>query len=51
MRVGSMDVETADTDSNVRRAIKDVTDMSQLMDADPVQRLNAAKGVGMAQEN
>lgn len=49
MRVGSMDVESADTDSNVRQAIKDVTDMAQLTDPDPVQRLNAAKGVGLDQ--
>jgi len=49
MRVDSTDVDSADTDSNIRQAIKDVTDMAQLADPDPVQRLHAVQGVGLDQ--
>ncbi|HSJ00906.1 MAG TPA: urea ABC transporter permease subunit UrtB [Verrucomicrobium sp.] len=43
------EVSGADTDSNIRRAIKDVTDMSALLDPDENVRLKAVSNVGLEQ--
>ena len=44
------DLDTADTDSNLRVAIKEVTDSAALSASDPAVRMEAIRGIGMSQE-
>ncbi len=50
VHVTAADLDTADTDSKTREAIKDLSDMVQLADPDQLQRLHAVQGVGMDQD-
>lgn len=49
LRFGTGDIEAAETDSNVRRAIKDVVDLVALNDQDPARRLRAVQDTGLEQ--
>jgi urea transport system permease protein len=49
LRFATIDMEAAETDSNVRRAIKDVVDLVALTDDDPTRRLKAAQDTGLEQ--
>ena len=49
VRVLAADLELAETDSNLRRAMKDVSDMVALKDADPRLRAKAAQDIGLEQ--
>jgi urea transport system permease protein len=49
VRVLAADLELAETDSNLRRAMKDVSDMVALKDADPRRRAKAAQDIGLEQ--
>ncbi len=48
-RMLASDLEVAETDSNLRRAMKDVADMAALSDHDPVRRRKAAQDIGLEQ--
>jgi urea transport system permease protein len=48
--LASSDIETADTDSAVRRAMKDVTDLAALTSADAEKRVRAVRDFGLKQE-
>lgn len=47
--VDASSLEVAETDSSLRRAMKDVLDMAGLSDPDPKQRLKAVQKVGLEQ--
>lgn len=47
LRFATTDLEAAETDSNIRRAIKDVVDLVALSDSDPVRRLRAVRETGL----
>lgn len=49
MRFSMTDLEAADTDSLVRRAIKDVVDLVAFNDADPERRYKAVQDTGLEQ--
>jgi urea transport system permease protein len=49
LRVLAADLELAETDSNLRRAMKDVADMAALTDPDPRRRRQAAQDIGLEQ--
>ena len=50
VRLLASDLELAETDSNLRRAMKDVADMAALTDPDPRRRRQAAQDIGLAQD-
>jgi urea transport system permease protein len=47
VRLASTDVELADTDSELRLSMKDVTDLAAIMDPDPVLRRHAIEAIGL----
>jgi urea transport system permease protein len=49
LRFDTTELEAAETDSNVRRAIKDVVDLVALSDPDPDRRLKAVQDIGLEQ--
>lgn len=50
LRVDPSDLEPAETDSELRRAMKDVGDMLAFADPDPARRLRAVQDTGLQQE-
>jgi urea transport system permease protein len=50
LRLQASDLELAETDSNLRRAMKDVADMAALTHPDPRRRRQAAQDIGLAQD-
>lgn len=51
VRLALPDIEAAETDSSVRRAIKDVVDLVALADPDPDRRLKAVQDTGLEQNS
>ena len=50
LRLTPSELELAETDSNLRRAMKDVADMAALTDPDPRRRRQAAQDIGLTQD-
>jgi len=51
MRVAKEDLETAETDASLRRAMKSVTDRIALASANPAKRLRAVQDTGLEQNS
>jgi urea transport system permease protein len=49
LRLQASELELAETDSNLRRAMKDVADMAALTNPDPRRRRQAAQDIGLEQ--
>ncbi len=50
VRLASSDLELAETDSNLRRAMKDVADLAAMSDPSPKRRSQAALDIGLEQD-
>jgi urea transport system permease protein len=50
VQLATSDVELADTDSELRKAMKTVLDLAAIADPDPVQRLRAVDVLGLASD-
>jgi urea transport system permease protein len=50
VRLAASDVELADTDADLRLAMKDVTDLAAIANPDPVLRRHAIEAIGLAGE-